>query len=78
MARERGKGSREAKGIGNNSNRRQHRHRYIEKEIRNGIKTRKTTNTYIHSVHGGGREGEGLRVLRRMTEKYRVRGNEMG
>jgi hypothetical protein len=56
MARERGKGSREAKGIGNNSNGRQHRHRHTEKEIRNGIKTRKITNTYIHSVHGGGRE----------------------
>ncbi len=38
MAREKGKGSREAKGTGNNSNRRQHRHCYIEKEIRNGIK----------------------------------------
>jgi hypothetical protein len=78
MAREKGKGGREAKGTGNNSNRWQHRHCYIEKGIRNGIKARKTRNTYLHSVHGGGREGEGLRVMRRMTEKYRVRGNEIG
>ncbi len=78
MAREKGKGSREAKGTGNNSNRRQHRHCYIEKEIRNGIKTRKNTNTYTHSIHGEGSEEEGMRVLRKMTEKYRVRGNEKG
>ena len=78
MAREKGKGREKAKGTGNNSNRRQHRHCYIEKGIRNGIKTRKTRNTYIHSVHGGGREGEGLGAWRKMNEKYRVRGNEIG
>ena len=69
MAREKGKGSGKAKGTGNNSNRRQHRHCYIEKGIRNGIKTRKTTNTYIHSVHGEGNGDEGIRVLRKKAGK---------
>ncbi len=54
MAREKGKGSREAKGT-------------RKKEIRNGIKTRKNTNTYIHSVHGGGNGEEGIGVWRKRT-----------
>ncbi len=29
-------------------------------------------------MHGGGREGGGLGALRKMNEKYRVRGNEIG
>ena len=50
---ERGEGSRKAKGIGVNRNRRQQRNCYME----NGIKTRRTGNTYLHNVHGrGGRE----------------------
>ncbi len=78
MAREKGKGSKEAKGTGNNRDKRQHRHCYIENGIGNGIETRKTRNTYIHSVHGRGREGEGLGARRKMNENYRVRGNEIG
>ncbi len=61
MAREKGKGSREAKGT-------------RKKEIRNGIKTRRNTNTYIHSVHGEGSGEEGIRVLRKKTENIESEG----